>query len=142
MPKTLRLRINHSYKLLDKSLCLESCKGLLLFFLSKAEWKPVGCYKNSDRALDVVLERVGSKSSISSRYAACTAAADQDGVTLFGLDDKRCWTGESAHSTYSKYGTSGQCKTKKGLSGGLSESETIYVYVKDSQGKSQNERSL
>lgn len=102
--------------------------------MSKAEWKPVGCYKNSDRALDVVLERVGSKSSIKNRYDACVAAADQDGVTLFGLDDKRCWTHE--HNSYAKFGTSGQCKTKKGLSGGLSESETMFVYEKDAQGYS------
>ncbi|XP_078346313.1 uncharacterized protein LOC144631689 isoform X2 [Oculina patagonica] len=96
------------------------------------EWKPVGCFKNADRALDVVLERVGSKPSIKARYDACIAAADQEGVTIFGLDDRRCWTHE--HNSYAKFGTSGQCKTKKGLSGGLSESETMFVYEKDAQG--------
>nr|XP_058951355.1 uncharacterized protein LOC131778889 [Pocillopora verrucosa] len=97
----------------------------------QAEWKPVGCFKNSDRALDVVLERVGSKNSISARYAACTSAANSEDVALFGMDDRRCWTGENAESTFSKYGTSGQCKTKNGLGSGLSESETMFVYEKD-----------
>lgn len=98
------------------------------------EWKPVGCFKNSDRALDVVLERVGSKKSISARYAACTSAANSADVALFGMDDRRCWTGENAESTFSKYGTSGQCKTKNGLGSGLSESETMFVYEKDADG--------
>ena len=94
----------------------------------------MGCFKNSDRALDVLLERVGSKPSISARYKACTSVANSEGVTLFGMDDRRCWTGQNAQRAFSKYGTSGQCKTKKGLSGGLSESETIYVYMEDNEG--------
>ena len=77
------------------------------------------------------MARVGNKPSISSRYDACVAAADQLGITLFGLDDKRCWTSQSAYNSYDKYGTSGQCKTKKGLSGGLTEAGTMYVYQKD-----------
>lgn len=109
--------------------------NIFFFVFSKAEWKPVGCFKNSDRALDVVLERVGSKNSISARYAACTSAANSEDVALFGMDDRRCWTGENAESTFSKYGTSGQCKTKNGLGSGLSESETMFVYEKDADGK-------
>ena len=109
---------------------------ILLFFLilSKAEWKPVGCYKQSDRALDEVLERVGSKPSISSRYGACVSEADKEGVKLFGMDEKRCWISQNPYSSYDKYGTSGHCKTKKGLSGGLSENDSVFVYIKDDQG--------
>lgn len=88
---------------------------------------------NSDRALGQLLERFVSKPSISSRYAACTSAADSGDVTLFGMDDRRCWTGENTESirTFDKYGTSGTCKTRKGLSGGLSEYETMFVYIKE-----------
>ena len=114
---------------------LEEYSQYFFFVFSKAEWKPVGCFKNSDRALDVVLERVGSKKSISARYAACTSAANSADVALFGMDDRRCWTGENAESTFSQYGTSGQCKTKNGLGSGLSESETMFVYEKDADGK-------
>ena len=114
---------------------LEEYSQYFFFVFSKAEWKPVGCFKNSDRALDVVLERVGSKNSISARYAACTSAANSEDVALFGMDDRRCWTGENAESTFSKYGTSGQCKTKNGLGSGLSESETMFVYEKDADGE-------
>ena len=104
---------------------------------SKAEWRPVGCFMNSVRALGQILERVGSKSSISARYAACTSAADNEGVTLFGMDDRRCWTGEKAESTFTKYGTSDQCldARKVPLSGGLSESGTMFVYQKDASGE-------
>lgn len=88
-----------------------------------------------DRALDDVVARVGSKPSISVRYDACVAAADQAGITLFGLDDKRCWTKDSAYSSYNKYGSSGHCKTKKGLSMGITESRSMFVYHKDEEGK-------
>lgn len=102
----------------------------------KAEWKPVGCFKNVDRALDEVVARVANKPSISSRYDACVAAADQAGITLFGLDDRRCWTSQRAYSSYDKYGTSGHCKTKKGKTAGLTEHGTMFVYQKDYQGNS------
>ena len=105
------------------------------FTVSTAEWKPVGCFKNIDRALDEVLARVGNKPSITSRYDACVEAAGNAGITLFGLDDKRCWTSQSAYVSYDKYGTSGQCKTKKGKSGGLTVAGTMHVYQKDAGGK-------
>ena len=117
------------YRLL-KLLCLFS------FVMLKAEWKPVGCFKNVDRALDEVVARVANKPSISSRYDACVAAADQAGITLFGLDDRRCWTSQRAYSSYDKYGTSGHCKTKKGKTAGLTEHGTMFVYQKDYQGNS------
>ena len=82
---------------------------------------------------------MGNKPSISSRYAVCVSEADKEGVTLFGMDDKRCWTGENADSTYTKHGTSGHCKEKKGLSGGLSEYGAMYVYMKDDEGNNPKE---
>lgn len=81
--------------------------------------------------------KVGGKSSIGSRYQACVNAANNKGVTLFGLDDKRCWTSQNAYASYSKYGTSGTCKKAKNgeLEGGLSESGSVYVYQRDQDGK-------
>ena len=99
----------------------------------KADWKAEGCYKNSVRALNEIL-KVNAR-TISSRFAACMSEADGKGITLFGMDDKRCWIGEDANSSYDKYGTSGLCrKTKKGINYGLSEHDTMRVYMKDVEG--------
>ena len=74
--------------------------------------------------------------TISTRYAACMSEADAKGITLFGMDDNRCWIGENTDSTYSKYGTSGLCKkTKKDIYYGQSEHDTMRVYMKDVEGK-------
>lgn len=53
---------------------------------------------------------------------------------MFGLDDKRCWTGDGS---YSKFGSSGQCQKarKEDLSMGLTDKGTMYVYEKDGKGK-------
>ena len=95
---------------------------------------PVGCYKNIGREFDEILAKVGIKPSIKSRYSTCVDAADKAGVKVFGLDDKRCWTGDGS---YSKYGSSDQCqKAKKGdLHMGLKDKGTMYVYSKDRKGK-------
>jgi len=59
-------------------------------------------------------------------------AANNKGVTLFGLDDTRCWTGQNAASSYGIYGiASGRCgSTKGGLRYGFLASETVFVYEK------------
>jgi len=97
------------------------------------DWKAEGCYKNSVRALSEIL-KVNAR-TISSRFAACMSEADGKGITLFGMDDKRCWIGEDADSSYDRYGTSGLCKkTKKGINYGLSEHDAMRVYMKDVEG--------
>lgn len=104
-----------------------------VFFFSTAEWKAVGCYKNSVRALDKTLK--AKSKLISSRYAACISEADGNEITLFGMDDKRCWIGEDAYSAYDTYGNSGLCKTtKKRINYGLSADGTMRVYMKDVEG--------
>ncbi|XP_078367511.1 coadhesin-like isoform X2 [Oculina patagonica] len=97
------------------------------------EWKPIGCYKMTSRALDTYFVRVGNIASISKRYQACVKKADEEGITLFGMDDRCCWTGENAGSSYDKFGTSGHCKgaKKRGYSSGIAESSTVYVYQKN-----------
>ena len=73
--------------------------------------------------------------TIGSRFEACKKEAEGKGITLFGMDDKRCWIGENADSPYDKYGTSGLCKkTKKGINYGLSQDDTMQVYMKDVEG--------
>ncbi|KAL9955598.1 hypothetical protein ACROYT_G036941 [Oculina patagonica] len=97
------------------------------------EWKQVGCFKNSDRALDVVFKNLKVRSPITTKYEDCIAKAAEEGVEVFGMDDKRCWTGTGK---YDKHGASGQCKKSKSgdKSMGLSASETMFVYKKDASG--------
>ena len=82
------------------------------------------------QALDTYFVRAGNLPSIAKRYEACVKKADADGITLFGVDDKRCWTSHQAKTSYYKFGSSGKCKTKGVLSGGLSASDTVFVYQK------------
>lgn len=90
-------------------------------------------------ALEKYFLRAGNIRPINKRYAACVKKADEEGIKLFGMDDKRCWTTDSLDSnpgnTYNKFGSSGQCTEKKGLSTGLSKSFTLFVYQKDEKGK-------
>lgn len=101
-------------------------------FLLLAEWKAVGCYKNIGHALDDVIAKAGSNTGISRHYAACENAADQAGILMFGLDERKCWTAENAERVYSKYGSSENCRTnKKGnLRCGLNAAGTMFVYEK------------
>jgi len=66
------------------------------------------------------------------KYGQCVTTATQKGITLFGLDDTRCWTGQNAASSYGIYGTAvGRCgSTKGGLRYGFLASEIVFVYQK------------
>ena len=70
------------------------------------------------------------------KYKTCTDMADQKGITLFGLDDRRCWTGDNAASSYNMYGNAICTSNKKGnIKIGSLESGTMAVYQKDNNGK-------
>ena len=88
------------------------------------------------KALDEHFLRAGNIRAMGKRYSACVKAADEKGITLFGMDDKRCWTSDNPEHSYKKFGKSGQCKKGKGsLSTGLTKSSTVFVYQKSDQGK-------
>ena len=97
----------------------------------------MGCYQNRGRALGDILLGVAGFGTIKSKLDACRKKAASLAVTLFGLDDKECWTGQNASDTYYKYGTSGQCTFSKNheVAIGGSKSESIYVYLLDNKGK-------
>ncbi|XP_020605695.1 hemicentin-1-like isoform X2 [Orbicella faveolata] len=94
-------------------------------------WKPMGCYQNRGRALGDILFK-SRRGKISRKYGQCVTAANKRGVTVFGLDDTRCWTGQNAASSYDIYGTAvGRCgSTKGGLHYGFLASEIVFVYQK------------
>ena len=101
-------------------------------------WKAMGCYQNRGRALGDILLEVGPLANITSKLDACKNTAAQQGVSVLGLDDMKCWTGKNAASTYHMYGTAHLCKTNNmgniytGM--GSFASESIFVYIKDNNG--------
>ena len=95
-------------------------------------WKPVGCYQNRGRALGKSLVKFKRFGKMQKKYGQCVTTANQKGITVFGLDDTRCWTGQKAASSYGIYGTAvGRCGSTKGrLRYGFFASETVFVYEK------------
>ena len=94
-------------------------------------WKPVGCYQNRGKALGEILFKFKRFGKMKKKYGQCVTKANQEGVTIFGLDDTRCWTGQNAASSYGIYGTAASCRsTKSGLRYGFLSSETVFVYQK------------
>ena len=92
----------------------------------------MGCYQNTGRALADILRGVNGKRTVSKKLNVCRKTADAKGITVFGLDDKQCWTGQNAADTFNKYGNSGQCYTNKGgKSMGYFASESMSVYKKN-----------
>lgn len=87
------------------------------------------------RVLDRYFSRVGNIRAIDKRFRACVKRADEQGITLFGMDDRRCWTSDGTEQRYYKFGLSKDCKEKRGKTSGLSDSLSVYVYRKTNQGK-------
>ena len=102
------------------------------FYLMAETWKPVGCYQNRGRALGKSLVKFKRFGKMQKKYGQCVTVANQKGITVFGLDDTRCWTGQNAASSYGIYGTAvGRCGSTKGrLRYGFFASETVFVYQK------------
>ena len=94
-------------------------------------WTAKGCYYNTGKALGDILMKVGSYGTVNKRMDACKDKADTEGVTLFGLDNKRCWTGTDGENTYDKFGSSAQCKEVDGNKMGYFTSESIAIYKKN-----------
>ncbi|XP_078346319.1 LOW QUALITY PROTEIN: SCO-spondin-like [Oculina patagonica] len=95
-------------------------------------WKSVGCYQNRGRALGDILVKLKDSADISEKYEQCRTAASDQGVTVFGLDDSKCWIGPNAASSYDRYGLdNGKCgNTREGFGYGFMASETMFVYQK------------
>ena len=60
----------------------------------------------------------------------CKGKAEAFGYKMFGADDKSCWSGDNAKSTYKKYGESKQCdfSKKTGNGSGKSVNGNVFVY--------------
>ena len=86
----------------------------------------------TSQALDRSFERVENIPYINKKFQACVKKADEEGITLFGIDDKKCWTSDTEQS-YFKFGTSFKCN-QNGKDTGLTKYLTAFVYRKDNQG--------
>ena len=87
------------------------------------------------RALDRSFVTAENKPSNSERFQACVKRADEEGINLFGMDDKRCWTRDDTEKTYYKFGSSENCSKNNGKASGLTKSLTVFVYQKDDKGE-------
>ena len=100
----------------------------------------VDCFYNRGRALGTILSRVGR--TLRRNYAKCKAVADRRGVSVFGLDDQTCWSGDNGANSYDIYGNSGRCQTRGVIGAGYKVSGTVFVYEKDSNGKQTRKQVL
>ena len=97
----------------------------------------MGCYQNRGRALGEILFKFKRRGGMKTKYEQCKTKANQaEKVTVFGLDDTRCWISQDAGSPYDIYGTAaGRCGSTKGrLRYGFLASETVFVYQKKLKG--------
>ena len=96
----------------------------------------MGCYQNRGRTLGDILTSVAAISNLNKKLGVCKDTAAQKGVTVFGLDNEKCWTGQDAANTYNMYGNSGNCNTNPlGNSMGYLEKHSMFVYSKNKDGK-------
>lgn len=60
----------------------------------------------------------------------CKGKAEALGYKIFGADNKSCWTGKNAKSTYKKYGESKLCDFSKrtGNGSGKTVNGDVFVY--------------
>ena len=117
--------------------CITVTHYTYIFLLMTEPWKPVGCYQNRERALGDILLGVAGNATMISKLDACKKKAASKAVALFGLDDKKCWTGQNAINSFYKYGTSAQCSYSNNheVAIGSFASESTYVYLMSKKGK-------
>ena len=63
-------------------------------------------------------------------FEYCKEKAEAFGYKIFGADDKSCWSGDDAKSTYDKYGESKLCAFSKrtGNGSGKDANGDVFVY--------------
>lgn len=73
---------------------------------------------------------VSSVSGVNAIADYCKAKAETFGYKMFGADNKNCWSGDQAESTYNKYGESNLCsfKSKTGNGAGNDNNGDVFVY--------------
>ena len=100
----------------------------------KADWKPIGCYRNVSRretfALPELFDDKMSAKSPDAIFNYCKMKAEALGYKIFGADNKSCWSGDDAKNTYKKYGESKRCdfSKKTGNGSGKTINGDAFVY--------------
>ena len=94
----------------------------------------MGCYSNKSPANalpDSFDSNVSSVSGPDAIYDYCKAKAESASRKVFGADEKNCWSGGNAESTYNKYGGSSQCvfsRAGTGHANGQEKYGSMFVY--------------
>lgn len=95
-------------------------------------WEQLGCYSNKSptNALPDSFANVSSVSGADAIYEYCKEKAETLGYTMFGADEKNCWSDDDAENNYDKYGESKLCKfSKKGTGNAHGEDKYGNVFV-------------
>ena len=108
---------------------------LYIFRFIKGVWQPIDCYNNASPkdafALPELFYNKGSsETGPDAIFDYCKGKAETFGYKMFGADDKSCWSGDNAESTYDKYGESKLCvfSVKSGHGSGQDENGDVFVY--------------
>ena len=117
---------NSALKKVTKPFILPSIKG---------NWQQVDCYSNvspkDEFALPELFDnKVSSVTGPDAIFDYCKEKAEAFGYKIFGADDKGCWSGDDAESTYKKYGVSKLCdfSRRTGHGSGKDTNGDVFVY--------------
>lgn len=94
-------------------------------------WQDKGCYRNKAELLALAqpfetgIDKFQGNENI---FLHCRDGAKRDNKTVFGVDDKNCWTGVDAENTYDRYGESSKCTVKAGYGSGKEINGDMFVY--------------
>ena len=103
---------------------------MLIFYVGV--WKAKDCYVNESPkqalpdSFDNNVDEVTGNDDI---FKHCAEKAEAFGYKVFGADDKNCWSGDMAETTYDDHGTSAQCSiSKSGNGSGKETNLDMFVY--------------
>lgn len=95
-------------------------------------WKQKGCFLNKAPKLalpDSFDKNVAEIQGIDNKFEYCKEKAETFGYKAFGVDDKNCWSGDNAESTFAYWGKSSGCTvSKKGNGAGSEVNGNMFVY--------------
>ena len=105
---------------------------IAFLFLNLGTWVSKGCYVNMspERALGKSIDNnVENTQGNNNIFYYCVKKAEIFGYKIFGADNKNCWVGDDAETTYDKFGGSSKCSiSKSGYGSGTALYADMFVY--------------
>lgn len=95
-------------------------------------WNAKGCFVNQSptQALpDSFDNQVDGVTGNDNIFKYCAEKAETFGYNVFGVDNKNCWSGDKAETTYDDHGVSSKCSVSKtGNGSGKQLNGDMFVY--------------